>query len=91
MALAAQLADAVDGVVLRQRRKIDELTGLLADKERLLEQKDLLTREIDHRVKNSLQIVTAFLHMQRRQIADPESAPSLLRDLGPRHERRAGA
>ncbi|MBA9069036.1 photoactive yellow protein [Methylobacterium sp. RAS18] len=73
VALAAQLADAVDGVVLRQRRKIDELTGLLADKERLLEQKDLLTREIDHRVKNSLQIVTAFLHMQRRQIADPEA------------------
>ncbi|MGX5776850.1 histidine kinase dimerization/phosphoacceptor domain -containing protein [Methylorubrum zatmanii] len=73
VALAAQLADAVDGVVLRQRRKIDELTGLLADKERLLIQKDLLTREIDHRVKNSLQIVTAFLHMQRRQIADPSA------------------
>ena len=71
VALAEQLADAVDGVVLRQRRKIAELTGLLADKERLLEQKDLLTREIDHRVKNSLQIVTAFLHLQRRQIADP--------------------
>ena len=69
--LAQQLAEAVDGVVLRQRRKISELTGLLAEKERLLEQKDLLTREIDHRVKNSLQIVTAFLHMQRRQIADP--------------------
>ena len=73
VALAAQLADAVDGVVLRQRRKIDELTELLADKERLLIQKDLLTREIDHRVKNSLQIVTAFLHMQRRQIADPSA------------------
>ncbi|WP_232630994.1 histidine kinase dimerization/phosphoacceptor domain -containing protein [Methylobacterium sp. Leaf118] len=71
VALAEQLAEAVDGVVLRQRSKIAELTGLLADKERLLEQKDLLTREIDHRVKNSLQIVTAFLHMQRRQIADP--------------------
>ena len=69
--LAEQLAEAVDGVVLRQRRKIAELTELLAEKERLLEQKDLLTREIDHRVKNSLQIVTAFLHMQRRQIADP--------------------
>ena len=69
--LAEQLAEAVDGVVLRRSRKIAELTGLLAEKERLLEQKDLLTREIDHRVKNSLQIVTAFLHMQRRQIADP--------------------
>ena len=68
--LAGSLAEAVEGVVLRQRRKIDELTSLLAEKERLLEQKDLLTREIDHRVKNSLQIVSAFLQMQRRQISD---------------------
>ncbi len=71
VSLAEQLAQAVEGVVLRQRRKIEELTELLADKERLLAQKDLLTREIDHRVKNSLQIVSAFLHMQRRQITDP--------------------
>ena len=71
--LAGSLAEAVEGVVLRQRRKIDELTSLLAEKERLLEQKDLLTREIDHRVKNSLQIVSAFLQMQRRQIADGEA------------------
>ncbi|MDP4026406.1 histidine kinase dimerization/phosphoacceptor domain -containing protein [Methylobacterium sp. NEAU 140] len=71
--LAGSLAEAVEGVVLRQRRKIDELTGLLVEKERLLAQKDLLTREIDHRVKNSLQIVSAFLQMQRRQIADAEA------------------
>ncbi|WP_419829080.1 histidine kinase dimerization/phosphoacceptor domain -containing protein [Methylobacterium sp.] len=71
--LSRSLAEAVEGVVLRQRRKIDELTSLLAEKERLLEQKDLLTREIDHRVKNSLQIVSAFLQMQRRQIADPDA------------------
>ncbi|WP_425350895.1 histidine kinase dimerization/phosphoacceptor domain -containing protein [Methylobacterium aquaticum] len=71
--IAEALAQAVEGVVLRQQRKIAELTGLLADKERLLIQKDLLTREIDHRVKNSLQIVSAFLQMQRRQVADPAS------------------
>ncbi|MET7246221.1 histidine kinase dimerization/phosphoacceptor domain -containing protein [Methylobacterium sp. EM32] len=69
--IAEALAQAVEGVVLRQSRKITELTGLLADKERLLTQKDLLTREIDHRVKNSLQIVSAFLQMQRRQVTDP--------------------
>ncbi|WP_298956228.1 histidine kinase dimerization/phosphoacceptor domain -containing protein [uncultured Methylobacterium sp.] len=71
--IAEALAQAVEGVVLRQRRKIGELTGLLADKERLLIQKDLLTREIDHRVKNSLQIVSAFLQMQKRQVSDPEA------------------
>jgi len=73
VSLAISLARAVEGVVLRQRRKIDELTGLLAEKERLLAQKDLLTREIDHRVKNSLQIVSSFLQMQRRQIADADA------------------
>ena len=73
VSLAVSLARAVEGVVLRQRRKIDELTGLLAEKERLLAQKDLLTREIDHRVKNSLQIVSSFLQMQRRQIADADA------------------
>ena len=71
VSLAEQLADTVEGVVLRQRRTIADLTALLADKERLLAQKDLLTREIDHRVKNSLQIVSAFLQMQRRQVSDP--------------------
>ena len=71
--LAVSLAETVEGVALRQRRKIDELTGLLAEKERLLAQKDLLTREIDHRVKNSLQIVSAFLQMQRRQISDADA------------------
>ncbi|AWN36450.1 histidine kinase dimerization/phosphoacceptor domain -containing protein [Methylobacterium radiodurans] len=73
VSLAVSLARAVEGVVLRQRRKIDELTSLLAEKERLLAQKDLLTREIDHRVKNSLQIVSSFLQLQRRNIADADA------------------
>ncbi|GLS44484.1 histidine kinase dimerization/phosphoacceptor domain -containing protein [Methylobacterium brachythecii] len=82
VSLAEQLAQAVEGVVLRQRRKIEELTQLLVDKERLLAQKDLLTREIDHRVKNSLQIVSAFLHMQRRQITDPEARQAFAETSG---------
>ncbi|GEP12081.1 histidine kinase dimerization/phosphoacceptor domain -containing protein [Methylobacterium gnaphalii] len=82
VSLAEQLAQAVEGVVLRQRRKIQELTQLLVDKERLLTQKDLLTREIDHRVKNSLQIVSAFLHMQRRQVTDPEARQAFAETAG---------
>ena len=46
---------------------------MLADKEKALEQKDVLSREIDHRVKNSLQIVSAFLLMQQRQTEDPDA------------------
>jgi two-component sensor histidine kinase len=73
LSFATSLAQVVDGVVLRQRRTIVELTGLLADRERALEQKDVLSREIDHRVKNSLQIVSAFLQMQQRQTKDPDA------------------
>ncbi len=80
--MAEALAQAVEGVVLRQRRKIAELTGLLDEKERLLAQKDLLAREIDHRVKNSLQIVSAFLHMQRRQVKDPVAKEAFAETIG---------
>lgn len=76
--IAETLAAGIEGMALRQSRKIaelsakqDELVALLLDKERLLAQKDVLTREIDHRVKNSLQIVAAFLQMQGRAVADP--------------------
>jgi two-component system, chemotaxis family, sensor kinase Cph1 len=76
--IARSLAGAVAGVVRRQSRRVAELTAkqddlvaVLADKERLLEQKDVLSREIDHRVRNSLQIVASFLQMQGRTIKDP--------------------
>ncbi len=58
----------MEGVVLRQRRKIDELTGLLARRS-ACSRRRTADPEIDHRVKNSLQIVSAFLQMQRRQIS----------------------
>jgi two-component sensor histidine kinase len=48
-----------------------QLMALLDEKERLLTDKDMLTREIDHRVKNSLQIVASFVQMQGRTTKDP--------------------
>ncbi|MGY2052642.1 histidine kinase dimerization/phosphoacceptor domain -containing protein [Methylobacterium sp. JK268] len=80
--MAEALAQAVEGVVLRQQRKIAELTALLVEKEALLAQKDLLAKEIDHRVKNSLQIVSAFLHMQRRQVTDPAARQAFSETVG---------
>lgn len=41
-----------------------ELARVLRDKEALLARKDLLLREINHRVKNSLQSVSAMLRLQ---------------------------
>lgn len=68
---AGALAAAVEGVALRQGRRIAELTAREEALTRALEQKDVLAREIDHRVKNSLQIVAGVMLMQARGVSDP--------------------
>jgi len=34
--------------------------------------KDLLLKEVDHRIKNSLQIVSGLLHLQAKQRTTPD-------------------
>lgn len=57
-----------------QRRRIDklnrELQRTLDQQQKLLEQKDFLMKEINHRVQNSLQLVSTFLGMQMRETDD---------------------
>jgi len=48
-----------------------EIAQALTEKDALIAQKDVLMKEVDHRVQNSLQLVSAFLALQARDADDP--------------------
>lgn len=58
---------------IRQRELAESLQIALSDKERLVEQKDTLIKEVNHRVQNSIQLVMAFLNLQARASAGDEA------------------
>lgn len=45
--------------------------------ERTVHQKEILVREIQHRVANSLQLVSSFLMLQRRSVTNPDAKRDL--------------
>ncbi|EWY39471.1 histidine kinase [Skermanella stibiiresistens SB22] len=65
------IPSAID--ITGRKRAEQALTGALVDKDVLLEQKDMLLKEVNHRVKNSLQLVASLLNLQGRQLDDPRS------------------
>jgi two-component system, chemotaxis family, sensor kinase Cph1 len=62
-------------VQISQHRRVEELNSMLQQKigeaEQLIAQKDLLMREVHHRVQNSLQLVSTMLRHQQREFSDP--------------------
>jgi light-regulated signal transduction histidine kinase (bacteriophytochrome) len=59
----------------RSHRRVSELnarlTEALGEKDGLIEQKGLLLKEVNHRIQNSLQLVSSFLALQSRALGDP--------------------
>lgn len=62
---------------------IGQRTGLASEQhDQLLRNKDVLLRELQHRVKNNLQMITALIRMEARNVADDAT--------GERFDRLAG-
>ena len=75
---------SVEDIDARYKAQIDlqaakqDLEQVVEDRTRALKQRDLLLREVYHRVKNNLQIVDALLTMQALKLTDPQAKEALL-------------
>ena len=65
-----QAAANLLGIAVERARRQHELKAAL-------QARDLLVREADHRIKNSLQLTASLLTLQRSRLSDPEAALAL--------------
>ncbi|MGA1834348.1 sensor histidine kinase [Rhizobium wenxiniae] len=61
----------------RNNQRVRELTTSLEENQSLVTQKDYLLKEVNHRVQNSLQLVSAFLRLQARGATNDEVKQNL--------------
>lgn len=54
-----------------------ELRRSLKEKTRLLEQKEMLLKEVNHRTKNNLQLIVGLIQLQLRQLHDDQARAAL--------------
>jgi len=66
----AELADAMQDMATNVDQRDRDLKAAIAVR-------DAAVKEIHHRVKNNLQIVTSFLNLQGRQLQDPEARQAI--------------
>jgi two-component system, sensor histidine kinase PdtaS len=66
----AALRGANEYLEVQVAERTASLTQALAERDALIQRKDLLMREVDHRVKNSLQMVLSLLRIQTSKQTD---------------------
>ncbi len=63
------------GLAVTQHRQAERLEALVVDRtaqiQATLNEKEILLKEVHHRVKNNLQIISSLLFLQSRKITDP--------------------
>ena len=62
---------------LSARRAVTSLEQVIKQKDTALQRAALLTKEVDHRVMNSLQLTSALLHMQHRMLGNSPAAEQI--------------
>jgi PAS domain S-box-containing protein len=76
MAIVEDIDEGFKAQMALRRAKLD-LEVVVEERTAALAQRDLLLREVYHRVKNNLQVVDSLLLMQARRLADPEAKAAL--------------
>ena len=78
---AGETFDKAPDEIARLARAMDVMAKDIGERDRDLKlaiaSRDAAVREIHHRVKNNLQIVTSFLNLQGRQLKDPKAKAAI--------------
>ena len=88
MELHKQTATELRQLKALLEQRVEERTSEL---QKALSQRDLLLREVYHRVKNNLQIVDSLIDMERRRLSDQRSRDAMTNLREPNPDARAGA
>lgn len=74
--LAAMVMDQME-LRLSARDAIDELSKVVAEKDAALRCAEMMAKEIDHRVMNSLQLISGLLRLQSRELGKTDAGHEL--------------